>query len=124
MKSTLSALAAAVMAFGIMSCNNQPQGNDTKETARPAAATASAGSQQIAYVEIDSIMGQYKYWKEVTKILEAKEKNIQKNSRHCSRQPPTSNKMYRLTSSHRYKHNRFRLVFRDKPPMLKPCNNA
>lgn len=77
MKSTLSALAAAVMAFGIMSCNNQPQGNDTKETARPAA-TASAGSQQIAYVEIDSIMGQYKYWKEVTKILEAKEKNIQK----------------------------------------------
>ena len=66
------------MAFGIMSCNNQPQGNDTKETARPAAATASAGSQQIAYVEIDSIMGQYKYWKEVTKILEAKEKNIQK----------------------------------------------
>ena len=78
MKSTLSALAAAVMAFGIMSCNNQPQGNDTKETARPAAATASAGSQQIAYVEIDSIMGQYKYWKEVTKILEAKEKNIQK----------------------------------------------
>ena len=78
MKSTLSALAAAVMAFGIMSCNNQPQGNDTKETARPAAATVSAGSQQIAYVEIDSIMGQYKYWKEVTKILEAKEKNIQK----------------------------------------------
>ena len=78
MKSTLSALAAAVMAFGIMSCNNQPQANDTKETARPAAATASAGSQQIAYVEIDSIMGQYKYWKEVTKILEAKEKNIQK----------------------------------------------
>ena len=60
MKSTLSALAAAVMAFGIMSCNNQPQANDTKETARPAAATASAGSQQIAYVEIDSIMGQYK----------------------------------------------------------------
>ena len=78
MKSTLSALAAAVMTFGIMSCNNQPQGNDTKETARPAAATVSAGSQQIAYVEIDSIMGQYKYWKEVTKILEAKEKNIQK----------------------------------------------
>ena len=110
------------MAFGIMSCNNQPQGNDTKETARPAAATASAGSQQIAYVEIDSIMGQYKYWKEVTKILEAKEKNIQKTL--AGKQQALQQAAARLTSSHRYKHNRFRLVFRDKPPMLKPCNNA
>ena len=78
MKSTLSALAVVIMACGIMSCNKQPQANDTKETPKTAATTATAGSQQIAYVEIDSIMGQYKYWKEVTKILEAKEKNIQK----------------------------------------------
>lgn len=78
MKKTLSALAVAAMAFGIMSCNNQPKANDTKETAKPATATAAAGSQQIAYVEIDSIMTQYTYWKEVAKILEAKEKNIQK----------------------------------------------
>lgn len=78
MKKTLSALAVAAMAFGILSCNNQPKGNDTKETAKPATATAAAGSQQIAYVEIDSIMTQYTYWKEVAKILEAKEKNIQK----------------------------------------------
>ena len=78
MKKTLSALAVAAMAFGIMSCNNQPKANDTTETAKPATATAAAGSQQIAYVEIDSIMTQYTYWKEVAKILEAKEKNIQK----------------------------------------------
>lgn len=78
MKKTLSALAVAAMAFSIMSCNNQPKANDTKETAKPATATAAAGSQQIAYVEIDSIMTQYTYWKEVAKILEAKEKNIQK----------------------------------------------
>ena len=78
MKKTLSAIAVAALAFGITSCNNQPQANDTKETPKTAATTATAGSQQIAYVEIDSIMGQYKYWKEVTKILEAKEKNIQK----------------------------------------------
>ena len=78
MKSTLSALAVVIMACGIMSWNKQPQANDTKETPKTAATTATAGSQQIAYVEIDSIMGQYKYWKEVTKILEAKEKNIQK----------------------------------------------
>ena len=78
MQKTLSALAVAAMTFGIMSCNNQPKVNDTKETAKPAIATAAAGSQQIAYVEIDSIMTQYTYWKEVAKILEAKEKNIQK----------------------------------------------
>ena len=69
----------AALAFGITSCNNQPQANDTKETKKPAAATATSSSQEnIAYVEIDSIMNQYTYWKEVTKILEAKEKNIQK----------------------------------------------
>ena len=79
MKKTLSALAVAALAFGITSCNNQPQANDTKETKKPAAATATSSSQEnIAYVEIDSIMNQYTYWKEVTKILEAKEKNIQK----------------------------------------------
>ena len=60
MKSTLSALAVVIMACGIMSCNKQPQANDTKETPKTAATTATAGSQQIAYVEIDSIMGQYK----------------------------------------------------------------
>ncbi|GAB6961055.1 OmpH family outer membrane protein [Prevotella aurantiaca JCM 15754] len=79
MKKTLSAIAVAALAFGITSCNNQPQANDTKETKKPAAATATSSSQEnIAYVEIDSIMSQYTYWKEVTKILEAKEKNIQK----------------------------------------------
>ena len=79
MKKTLSAIAVAALEFGITSCNNQPQANDTKETKKPAAATATSSSQEnIAYVEIDSIMNQYTYWKEVTKILEAKEKNIQK----------------------------------------------
>lgn len=79
MKKTLSAIAVAALAFGITSCNNQPQANDTKETKKPAAAKATSSSQEnIAYVEIDSIMNQYTYWKEVTKILEAKEKNIQK----------------------------------------------
>ncbi|WP_455069398.1 OmpH family outer membrane protein [Prevotella aurantiaca] len=79
MKRTLSAIAVAALAFGITSCNNQPQANDTKETKKPAAATATSSSQEnIAYVEIDSIMNQYTYWKEVTKILEAKERNIQK----------------------------------------------
>ncbi len=79
MKKTLSAIAVAALAFGITSCNNQPQANDTKETKKPAAATATSSSQEnIVYVEIDSIMSQYTYWKEVTKILEAKEKNIQK----------------------------------------------
>ena len=37
MKSTLSALAVVIMACGIMSCNKQPQANDTKETPKTAA---------------------------------------------------------------------------------------
>ena len=78
MKKTLTAMAIVGVAFSIMSCNKQPKQNDTKESPVPAEATPAKGEQQIAYVEIDSIMSQYTYWKEVTKILEAKEKNIQK----------------------------------------------
>ena len=81
MKSTLSALAVVIMACGIMSCNKQPQANDTKETPKTAATTATAGSQQIAYVEIDSIMGTIQILeRSYKKYSKQKEKNIQKNS--------------------------------------------
>jgi len=129
MKKTLSALAVAAMTFGIMSCNNQPKANDTKETAKPATATAVAGSQQIAYVEIDSIMTQYTYWKEVAKILEAKEKNIQKTlaGKQQALQQAAANfqhETFRPTSTHRHRHSKFRQVFRSKLPMPKPCNSV
>ena len=78
MKNVFSKLAVvAIAATALMSCNNQPKQNDSK--AEPATQKeAQAGGQQIAYVEIDSIMSQYTYWKEVTKIMKAKEANISK----------------------------------------------
>lgn len=33
---------------------------------------------KIAYVEVDSIMSQYQYWKDVMKLMQGKEANIQK----------------------------------------------
>lgn len=78
MKNFLSAMAIAVTTFGIMSCNNKPQSNDTKASTKTESAASIQNEQKVAYVEIDSIMSQYTYWKEVTKIMKAKEANIQK----------------------------------------------
>lgn len=64
------ALAAVAV---LAACNNQPQQNDTK-----AAAQEENKEVKVAYVEVDSIMSQYTYWKEVTKLMQQKEQNIQK----------------------------------------------
>lgn len=71
MKKTL--ILAMVAICALASCNNQPQQNDTK-----ANGSAQKGGQTIAYVEIDSIMSQYTYWQEVTKLMQQREANIQK----------------------------------------------
>lgn len=73
MKKTLVLAMAAVWAM--TSCNNQPQQNDTKADS---AKDAPKSELKIAYVEVDSIMSQYTYWKEVTKLMQQKEQNIQK----------------------------------------------
>ncbi len=70
-------IMAMVTIFAITSCNNQPQQNDTKEAAKEAAEGVKS-EKKIAFVEVDSIMSQYNYWKEVTKLMEQKEQNIQK----------------------------------------------
>lgn len=70
MKKTLMMAMVAVCAM--TACNNQPQQNDTK------AAAQESKDLKIAYVEVDSIMSQYTYWKEVTKLMQQKEQNIQK----------------------------------------------
>lgn len=72
---TCMAIAAIV---GMTSCNNQPQKNDTKSDAKASTSAATSGSTKIAYVEVDSIMSQYQYWKDVTKLMQGKEANIQK----------------------------------------------
>ncbi len=69
----------AIAAMVLMSCNNQPKQNDsTADSAAQSETKEQAGGQKIAYVEIDSIMSQYTYWKEVTKTMKAKEANISK----------------------------------------------
>ena len=80
MKKTFCSIAMLAMTtFAFVACNNQPQKNDTTENQSGTTASAStSGAQKIAYVEIDSIMSQYTYWKDVTKIIKAKEANIQR----------------------------------------------
>lgn len=83
MKKVLRNMAlCSIAALAFTACNNQPKPNDSAAETGTAnqtpAASAAANGQKIAYVEIDSIMSQYTYWKDVTKIIKAKEANIQK----------------------------------------------
>lgn len=72
-KSIRSAFALALMAVAVASCNKQaPQVEAKTETAG-----ATNTSMKIAYVEVDSIMSQYKFCKEYSLILEKKSQNIQ-----------------------------------------------
>jgi outer membrane protein len=74
MKKMISMMAVAACAsLAITSCNNQPQQNETKG----GNATEQKSGSKIAFVEVDSIMSQYDFWKDVTKLMEQKERNIQ-----------------------------------------------
>ena len=66
---------AAVSVVGLASCDKSSPKMDEK--AAPTAAQA-APSSKIAFVEVDSIMTQYNFCKEYSKILEQKGNNIQK----------------------------------------------
>lgn len=65
-----SMAAVAVCALAMTACN---QSGTKEETAAPQA----AGDLKIAYVEVDSIMTQYEFCKDYTKILQKKGTNIQ-----------------------------------------------
>jgi len=67
MKKYLFVAAAALVALA--SCNNEAPKMDEQP------ATGSAGNLKIAYVEVDSLMTQYKYCKEFTEILQRKSNN-------------------------------------------------
>jgi len=63
----------ALLATAIVSCNKQaPQ-----VEAKTEPANTTEASMKIAYVEVDSIMSQYKFCKEYTIILQKKSQNIQ-----------------------------------------------
>lgn len=69
-----SAALLAAVALSTASCNNSSPKMDDK----PAATSTSNGEgSKIAYVEVDSIMTQYKFCKEYSLILEKKSNNAQ-----------------------------------------------
>ena len=79
MKKSFSKIAIVTLtAFAFIACNNQPKQNDTVASKNETTTTPVSDNQKVAYVEIDSIMSQYTYWKDVTKIIKAKEANIQR----------------------------------------------
>lgn len=74
-KNILSSVAfIALAAMTLASCDKSKPQVDEQTTP----ATAQGTSTKIAYVEVDSIMSQYKFCKEYSKILEQKGNNIQK----------------------------------------------
>ncbi len=74
MKKTISSVAVvALMSLFVASCNKQAPKVDEK----PAAVSNASDGMKIAYIEVDSIMSQYKFCKEYSLILEKKSQNIQ-----------------------------------------------
>lgn len=71
----LSVALAAATTMGLVSCDKSSPKMDDKT---PTSAQKSGECAKIAYVEVDSIMTQYKFCKEYSKILETKGNNIQK----------------------------------------------
>lgn len=71
----LSVALAAATTMGLVSCDKSSPKMDDKT---PASAQKSGECAKIAYVEVDSIMTQYKFCKEYSKILKTKGNNIQK----------------------------------------------
>lgn len=70
----LSVAALAAVSFMMVSCNSG-ENKAAEVKAQPAAAEAT-GAMKIAYIEVDSIMTQYEFCKEYSKILEKKGQNI------------------------------------------------
>lgn len=67
----MSVMAIALLAMA--SCNKEAQKVDEKAQAH----ASQSGSVKIAYVEVDSIMSQYKFCKEYSLILQKKSQNIE-----------------------------------------------
>ncbi len=75
MKKTISWMTSiALMAIFMVSCNNEAPKVEQKSST-----DSNAGSKvKIAYVEVDSLMSQYKFCKDFSDIMEKKGQNIQK----------------------------------------------
>ena len=71
MARVMSVMAIALLAMA--SCNKEVRKVDEKTQAH----ATQSGSVKIAYVEVDSIMSQYKFCKEYSLILQKKSQNIE-----------------------------------------------
>ena len=67
--------ATAIATLALTACNDSNKMDEKPE--KVAAQTATPGSLRIAYVEVDSIMTQYDFCKDYTKILEKRSNNSQ-----------------------------------------------
>ncbi len=65
---------ASMVVMGVTSCDKSKQQADDN---KPAAAQPTASPTKIAFVEVDSIMSQYKFCKDFSLILQKKGQNIQ-----------------------------------------------
>lgn len=68
-----SAAVVALMSLVVASCNKQAP----KVEEKSASTNIANAGMKIAYIEVDSIMSQYKFCKEYSLILEKKSQNIQ-----------------------------------------------
>lgn len=64
---------AAVAMTSLNSCDKSPKNEEASSATKQVAPT----ELKLAYVEVDSLMSQYEFCKEYTRILESKSKNIQ-----------------------------------------------
>lgn len=79
---------ATVAALSMTSCDKS--NNKMDEKPATAAADKTAPSNKLAFVEVDSIMTQYNFCKEYSKILEQKGNNIQKTLANKQQQLQTA----------------------------------
>ena len=78
---------AAVSAFVFTSCNNSAPKMDEKQETTTSNATT---DMKIAFVEVDSIMSQYKYCKEYSLVLQKKSNNARNTLAAKSKQLQTA----------------------------------
>ena len=69
----LCAMSVAMMAVSLTACNNASPKMD-EQPSNESAATSNGGTR-IAYVEVDSLMSQYKFCKDYSLILQKKSNN-------------------------------------------------
>ena len=114
---TLALAAMTTLAF--TSCNKQNSQAENKSESNTKAAPT---SMKIAYVEVDSIMSQYKFCKDYSLILQKKGQNIQSTlaSKQQALQAAAANFQQRYNKTH-IRASRLRLFRQDCKSRAQTC---